>query len=336
MLALVLSEAGVRLFDVPPRPLPPLAVGDYRLSDDPVRVYEYVPTRDSREDHFNDSHAGFQTNSAGFRDREHAQKKPAGVARVLVLGDSTTAGHGVPDAEKLYTSRLERLLNADGASRFEVFNMGVGGYHTLQEVETLRVEGLKYEPDVVIVLVCLNDFDLRSDGGVEEALRKKNVDAYHSPGRGVSSWLVRNSRLAFIVRHLLGVSPTATEDWYRRDVLQGRTPVRAGLELLRELRHEYGFAAVVAILPVFRNPIRRYKYAEVHRRVFEAADGLGGVSVVDLLPRFAELPDDLRAYSIDGLHLNERGHDALARMLVPIVKAAATSNGGVVGGGAGR
>jgi len=324
-LTLVLVEVGVRVLDVPPRPLAPLAVADYRLSDDPVLGYEYVPNRGRDEGHFNDSHAGFATNADGFRDRDHEVAKSAGTCRVLVLGDSTTAGNGVPSSDDLYTSRLERALNATavGSTKFEVFNMGVGGYHTLQEVETLRVKGLKYAPDVVLVTFCMNDFDPRSDGGVAKALAEKNRGRAWTPAGGAWAWFVRNSRLAFIVTHLLGDAPL--DDAYERDVLKGRTTVRAGFELLSALQREHGFAALVVLLPSLHDPIARYPFAEIHRRAIETARDLPNVPVVDLLPKFAELPDDVRSYSIDGLHLNEKGHEAMARIVLPLLRDLATS-----------
>ena len=49
-------------------------------------------------------------NPLGLRDREDITKeKPPGVYRIVVLGDSTTVGWGVP-FEKLYPKLLERSL----------------------------------------------------------------------------------------------------------------------------------------------------------------------------------------------------------------------------------
>jgi hypothetical protein len=42
---------------------------------------------------------------------------------------------------------------------FEVFNMGVQGYNSIQELEFLKYKGLKYKPDLVILYYCFNDPD---------------------------------------------------------------------------------------------------------------------------------------------------------------------------------
>src|SRR5262245_14206914 len=68
------------------------------------------------------------TNSRGLREEELPLAKPPGTCRVLVLGDSTALGFGVPVAAR-FSDQLELLLNRDHAgTRFEVINAGVPGY----------------------------------------------------------------------------------------------------------------------------------------------------------------------------------------------------------------
>ena len=64
----------------------------------------------------------FRYNALRFRDVELGPKPP-GVRRVMVLGDSFTEGQGVKEADT-YPRRLEALLNAAGAGRWEVRNCG--------------------------------------------------------------------------------------------------------------------------------------------------------------------------------------------------------------------
>ena len=92
-------------------------------------------------------------NSRGMRDREYALAKPAGVTRVLVLGDSYTWGYGVANQE-IYTEVLERSL-AKGGAKVEVINSGVSGWGTDQEYLFLERDGIKYQPDVVVLALFL-------------------------------------------------------------------------------------------------------------------------------------------------------------------------------------
>jgi HEAT repeat protein/lysophospholipase L1-like esterase len=95
-------------------------------------------------------------NADGLRDRAHALSKPAGVARLIVLGDSVTAGYRVRPAEA-YPQLLQERLDALSGGRFEVFNVALGGWSTRQERIAYQRLARKYRPDHVLLGVCLND-----------------------------------------------------------------------------------------------------------------------------------------------------------------------------------
>jgi HEAT repeat protein/lysophospholipase L1-like esterase len=94
-------------------------------------------------------------NQDGVRDREHDLDKPPGVARVVVLGDSTTFGFWLPPREA-FPQVLQDLLDARG-QRFEVFNVALPGWTTRQELIAYRRIARKYQPDRVLLAICLND-----------------------------------------------------------------------------------------------------------------------------------------------------------------------------------
>lgn len=97
----------------------------------------------------------FSTNSRGFRGtREYAEDKPAGVYRIIVLGDSVTLGHGVSDDETFSYVLEQRLSDLRPT---EVINMGVSGFGTAEELIQLRAMGLAYQPDLVILTYFPND-----------------------------------------------------------------------------------------------------------------------------------------------------------------------------------
>lgn len=324
ILALLAAEIVVRVIDVPPKPLESLPIPTYRLSEDPALGYEYRPNYKPTDMPYDSSHNGFAINSAGFRDFEYSIDKPPDTCRIIVLGDSTTAGNGVSELNNIYTKRLEQLLNkyCKGGKRFEVLNMGVGGYNTMQEVETLKVKGLKYEPDIVLVTLCLNDFDLNADGGVYRALSSKNCILPKDAGLNSLNAVLRVSRLAFIIYHRLNfkLAKDWYSDWYSKTILNGKTPVHAGLTLLSDLQQKNGFSAIVMILPDFSTSFNKYRCMDLHKKVFKAAEGLPGITIVDLLKSFANVDNDLRNFSYDGCHMNENGHEVMAKIIFDILK----------------
>jgi hypothetical protein len=95
-------------------------------------------------------------NSAGMRDREHSLEKPAGVFRILVLGDSFMEALQVP-FEQSFPSLLERELAGPAGRRVEVVNASVSGWGTDDELQYLTRYGLRWNPDLILVAVTLHN-----------------------------------------------------------------------------------------------------------------------------------------------------------------------------------
>jgi hypothetical protein len=89
-------------------------------------------------------------NSKGWRDSEHEYAKPPGTYRAIVLGDSFMEAYAVP-FQSTFAHQIESLMSARRNERIEVINLGVGGYGTLQEYLAFVEEGVKYQPDLVLL-----------------------------------------------------------------------------------------------------------------------------------------------------------------------------------------
>lgn len=76
---------------------------------------------------------------------------------VLVLGDSVVFGHGV-ECESAFPSLLQLLLTEKVGAGCAVYNAGVNGYNTYNEVgEYERFSGQE-NAEIVVLVTCLNDF----------------------------------------------------------------------------------------------------------------------------------------------------------------------------------
>jgi len=105
-----------------------------------------------------DYRINIRTNSRGLRtDREIDYRKPSNKKRIVALGDSFTMGYGV-NIENLYLTRLRKKLK-DAGHNVEVVNLGVSGFSSAEELIMLENEGLKYDPDLVILAFYQNDLD---------------------------------------------------------------------------------------------------------------------------------------------------------------------------------
>jgi hypothetical protein len=91
-----------------------------------------------------------EVNALGLRDPERTRRKPPGVQRVLLLGDSMAFGTGIEIG-----SRCSDLLDSGLGADVEVVNAAVPGWGTDQEFLYLCREGFDLEPDVVVLALCL-------------------------------------------------------------------------------------------------------------------------------------------------------------------------------------
>lgn len=90
------------------------------------------------------------TNSRGARaDEDIPYEKPPGKFRVVALGDSFTIGYGV-SLDDTFLSRMANELQQAGLD-CEIVNLSVSGHSTTEELILLQAEGIKYQPDIVLV-----------------------------------------------------------------------------------------------------------------------------------------------------------------------------------------
>ena len=95
-------------------------------------------------------HYFWQTNSLGYRDKplsEIDQKKP----RILILGDSFTAGHGIRSPDQTYVGQLRKMIG----DQFEVLNLGRNGGDPRTEFGDLS--DYPYKPDILVLQYYGND-----------------------------------------------------------------------------------------------------------------------------------------------------------------------------------
>jgi hypothetical protein len=131
-------------------------------------VWEYFPepgagySRMKPDSHYEWQGIAVDINAHGLRGPETAYAKPPGTFRILNLGDSVAMGWGVEEAAT-YGRRLEERLNGAGGRHYEVINAGVPGWNLENALAYLEAEGLRYEPDLILLDVTLaNDINGRS------------------------------------------------------------------------------------------------------------------------------------------------------------------------------
>ena len=304
-LALVIAEGAVRL----------LGLAEARPSG-------YAPVNTKRR-------GMAPTNARGYRDDERALEKRPGVRRLLSFGDSFAWGAGI-EWDDTYAQRLARSLPRRRREAWEVIQLALPGMTTVDQASQLHEEGLAYAPDVVLLGYVLNDSE---DSEAAEARRARDWADEKREKRAPR--LLDGSALFRLVSGRLHATAENRRRiaGYRSMYLPeapGWVAGQKALKLMGNLCTERGIPFVVAIFPLFGQPLdRSYPFAEIHAQVSQAA-AAAGAKVVDLLPAYAGVRFDLLV--VDGAadeHPNEIAHriaaDVLRKALDDVVPSPASS-----------
>lgn len=151
----LIGEAALTLLE-PSYPFEREPSVDRRHAADPDLGHVYEPNIE-RQIQTREYRSTWRTNGEAVRaDRDYG-KKPEGVVRILVIGDSFTAGSQV-DLEQTYPgvmqAEFDRLL---GAGRVEVINAGHPAYATVHARRWVKKFGARFEPDIVLHGMTPND-----------------------------------------------------------------------------------------------------------------------------------------------------------------------------------
>lgn len=156
-----------------------LATGELPLLLLPHPIRREIPQSSLYE--FDPNLGWYPQNYRFGRPRTTLAAKTPSEYRIFLLGGSTVEGDGATREEETIAKRLEDALNASGAfgaRTVTVYNKGISGYYSKQELLLLASRVLPFqEPDMILVLDGVNDFLVNS---VErEALAVPYSDLWH-------------------------------------------------------------------------------------------------------------------------------------------------------------
>jgi hypothetical protein len=264
----------------------------------------------------------YRTNTLGYLGEfPKSVAKPAGVKRIILLGDSVAVGYGMGD-NKSFAAILASKFRNNG---IEVIN---AGFHDAYSPDTyyayVTKEGLQLQPDLLIMFVTTfsdsRDFEINHWLGVDEnggPIRVQTERLYSDVnGRFIQitayeSWpVVRNSYLlTSIVRH---AERMLTFVFGRPGEV---VPENKAATVFK------AFDVIAAKVPVvyFVIPDKRFydgnpKFVNPHRTLLALLTENGARNVVDLAPLF----DKSDYFAVDP-HLNENGNALVAEQVAPLI-----------------
>jgi len=264
-------------------------------SPNKVLMWEYRPYGEAQ---------GLKTNRYGFRDVDYeSPDKPAGVRRIAFLGDSVTLGMGVAP-EATFVHRVEELAAASGRP-VQALNFGVDGYHALQVRELLTAKALAFQPDQVVYVMCLNDFDFSDSSG-------RKISYFQKPTFFLPQEVERRYRSS------RGI------EFHRYHFDRNKAAVFRALREMEQILGERGKDFLLVVVPVFPEKngdpgyFAHYPLVDLHHEIRRLA-ALGHIHSYDLLEDFRRLPPPVERYCLDLWHLTAEGHRVVAESVWPLL-----------------
>jgi len=313
----------------------------------PVFGYRFIPHLKARVPHETGGYL-VRSNGAGFRcNREFLPAKPAGLRRVLLFGDSFSAGDGVSN-DKRYGDLLESLVPA-----LEVYNYALPGTGTDQHYLIWRELARAVEHDVLLVAVLVENvrrvvaryrvyvddrgrelcyakpyferangkLELRNVPPAREPIAPAELDADQAGfvdrgGRFAAlRKLVAAAGLRDVAQSITGYQPLP--DYDRPD-----NPAWLLLrEILEQWIREQSKAVILMTIPLYQYVEGTADPAAYQARFREVARATG-VTLHDPLPELLQRPAAERRgfrFARD-VHPTPEGHAALAASLAPVLE----------------
>lgn len=273
-------------------------------------------------------------NEQGWRGTPLPPNKPDSALRILYLGDSVTFGHAVEQDSVLFPYRTSRHLSAMLGRPVETLNFGVPAYMTWQELLLLKRDGLRYEPDLLVLGIVLNDVAEKLDYGFWQEDKLRSLAA--------ASWIARWSQRSALVwgaqvigRRLrighIDISAKQVND-VKRLIYEGDTPeVRqawqdtfATLDELAAFCEAHDLPLLILTFP-FTFQLHNPDDLNLPQQQILAYAQQRNLPHLDLLPPLAEkarqsnlTPDSL---FLDIDHLSVLGHEVVAQLLAEVIAA---------------
>jgi hypothetical protein len=246
-------------------------------------------------------------NSRGYVDQEHALEKPAGVFRLVVIGDSVALGHGV-GPQRSFAKLLEQSLNRSySARKFEVIVLAQSGYGTSQELVVLQREAFQYSPDLILWSYVLND---PADPVFEGA--NGELGLLYEP----KCYLLHLAAKAYFRVWEAAKARGGPQEYHQRLHYVHWDEVVENIGRIGRVCRQHGVPAVLVIHPIFEENknFADYGLAALHHRLGALATQ-SGLLPLDVLDAYRKYASSALGLPHDCWHPNARGHEVAAEFL---------------------
>jgi lysophospholipase L1-like esterase len=266
-------------------------------------------------------------NAFGFSDGAWTRERTPGVPRIVCLGSSTTEGGNGFGLRGSYPYQLEVLLEERTGRDFEVFNAGIAGWTSAEELVAWFLTLADFDPDVLVLHEAAGDLEPRFRADFEPDYSHWRRPMKQQPVQGLERWLVRASYLyTYLERRAGGVpdilSLTTASGPSEPLLEKGELPRASSLAFRRNVRDIARAAradareVLLMTLPCGPAEVRgdfwRSGIAEHNQHLRELC-AEHGLLLCDAAEAFAARPE-LGAHFRDLVHLDPQGNRVKAEL----------------------
>lgn len=264
---------------------------------------------------FDRSPVYFQVDEERFHPWSHQAEESR---RIVVVGDSFAAGVGVQKTDR-FAARLEQMLNVNReAVPFRVDVLARPGTSTYQQVNLVHW-ALTFDPELVILAICLNDTEDWTNPRELQDWRDKMIPRPPSPGlkrffslSQLSGWIYNRiqslrARRGYLEYYRNLYNPSYY-GWKRFD---------AAISIIRDACREGETELLALIFPLLSDRFEQglYPFEFAHRAIHELLER-EEVNFVDALERFRSThPKRMTAIPAIDPHPSEIAHRIAAEKL---------------------
>lgn len=305
----------------------PLSLEIHRQSSNPELVFELIPNSSVAQDG-----VMYTINGDGLRDSQTYSLPKSENFRVAAVGDSFTFGMALP-LKDTWPKQLEKIIQSKSDLTSRVYNFGIMGYDTIQEIELIKSKVLPYKPDLIVIGYCLNDVGVFSRER-SEVNHYKGYHQYLKTGCYIIDSLLNHSKLfRFIKDRLFLYQNNIKIGWENMDLPHDvQEAVKKGYsqylyelyrqpDVIKKLKrnmqalHEIGLSShipvVVCLFPEI-DAFKNYIYYDAHQLLMNIINE-SGLYALDFFPAFRQFPPQKIRISKSNHHPNARGNNIAAK-----------------------
>jgi hypothetical protein len=259
-------------------------------------------------------HIEAEKNQNGFRDRnELTTYVPGGKKRIVFVGDSFTAGHGIKRMDDRFTDLIAARLEREQPGKFAVANLALPAYDALMISGLVKDELLRkrYDMAACIYVYNLNDVD------TFDAHTAASLQAIQSTEP--TFFLFRDTYLLnWLYFRFVAFRGQGAQSYYANLERSYETePWTRVQNLLKDVHRScvaQGVDFRMVIFPFVRDVGDEYPFRAAHKRVVDFCQA-EKIPVLDLEPVFRPHAGENLVVSRFDAHPNERAHALAAEAI---------------------